>query len=159
MFVWQIARGAELKPAAPQGSPARLAPAFALPDLDGRSRSLESFRGRPLLVNFWATWCPPCRAELPELQAAWLAHQSCFDVVGITVDSGTADDVRAFARARGIGYPVLLDDGSAGRAYGIANIPRSFLLDAQGRLVGTFNGAVTRGGIERALSSLATPAC
>jgi cytochrome c biogenesis protein CcmG, thiol:disulfide interchange protein DsbE len=159
MFVWQIARGADLKPAVAQGSRATLAPAFALPDLDGKPRSLESFRGRPVLVNFWATWCPPCRAEVPELQAAWLAHQTCLGVVGITVDSGSADDVRAFARARGIGYPVLLDDGSAGRAYGIANIPRSFLLDAEGRLVGTFNGAVTRAGIERALSSLSPPVC
>ncbi len=155
LFVWRTIRGAEVTPAP---SPNLVAPTFTLADLDGHPRSLESFRGRPVLVNFWATWCPPCRAELPELQATWRAHQSCLHVVGIVEDSGNAEDVRAFARGHGLEYPILMDDGSAGRAYGVATLPQSVLLDARGRIIGTFVGAVTRAGLERAFAELA-PVC
>lgn len=156
LAVWRMVHGADLSPPV---SPRALAASFALPDLDGRTRSLESFRGRPVLVNFWATWCPPCRAELPELQQTWRAHQSCLAVVGITEDSANAEEVRAFARERGLDYPILLDDGSAGRAYGVTTIPRSVLIDAEGRVMGTFVGPVTRAGVERALTALSPPVC
>jgi peroxiredoxin len=156
LFVWRTVHGADLSPPA---SPRALAPSFALPDLDGRTRSLESFRGRPVLVNFWATWCPPCRAELPELQQTWRAHQSCLAVVGVTEDSASAEAVRAFAREMGLDYPILLDDGSAGRAYGVTTIPRSVLIDAEGRVMGTFAGTVTRAGVERALAAVSPPVC
>jgi cytochrome c biogenesis protein CcmG/thiol:disulfide interchange protein DsbE len=149
-FVWQLQRDTPVTP----GSKEAAAP-FALPDLAGRRVALEDLRGKAVLLNFWATWCPPCRAELPELQATWLAHQDCLDVVGITEDSGSAAEVAEFAREHGVGYRLLIDDGSAGRAFHVDTIPRSVLLDAQGRVIGTFNGAVTRKTIERAL----TPAC
>lgn len=156
VLAWRMLHGADLTPAARAEA---LAPSFTLVDLDGRTRSLESFRGRPVLVNFWATWCPPCRMELPELQATWSAHQGCLDVVGVAESSGGADDLRAFVREHGIGYPILLDDGSAGRAYGAATIPRSVLIGADGRIVGTFVGAVTRAGIETALARVAPAVC
>jgi cytochrome c biogenesis protein CcmG, thiol:disulfide interchange protein DsbE len=156
LFVWSLTKGADLTP---PPSPRPQAPSFTLADLDGRPRSLESFRGRPVLVNFWATWCPPCRAELPELQATWRAHQTCLEVVGVTEDSGDAGEVRDFARKHGLEYPILLDDGSAGRAYGVATIPRSVLIDADGQVVGTFVGTVTRASVEKALQGLAAPIC
>jgi peroxiredoxin len=80
-------------------------------------------------------------------------------VVGITEDAASAEEVRAFARERGLDYPILLDDGSAGRAYGVATIPRSVLIDAEGRVMGTFAGTVTRAGIERALAAVSPPVC
>jgi peroxiredoxin len=156
VFVWRTVHGADLSP---PSAPRALAAPFALSDLDGRTRSLASFRGRPVLVNFWATWCPPCRAELPELQQTWRAHQSCLAVVGVTEDATSPDEVRAFVRERGLDYPILLDDGSAGRAYGVTTIPRSVLIDAEGRVMGTFAGPVTRAGIERALAAVSPPVC
>ena len=157
LFVWERIYGSGLSRPAAQAHAA--APSFSLADLDGRTRSLESFRGKPVLVNFWASWCPPCRAELPELQALWSAHQGCLDVVGIAVSSGSPDELRAFVRSRGIGYPILLDDGSASGAYRVGGIPISVLIDAQGRVLGEFDGGITRAGVERALSSLQPPIC
>ncbi len=142
------------QPAAPSSRSA--APAFTLADLDGTPRSLASFRGHPVLVNFWATWCPPCRAELPELEATWRAHQGCLSVVGVAEDSGSAAEVRAVARKHDLDYPLLIDDGSAASAYGVTTLPRSVLIDGDGRIVRTFFGTVTR---ERIESAIVTPTC
>ena len=135
------------------------APSFALPDLAGQPRSLASFRGRPALLNFWATWCPPCRAELPELRALAQTHLGCLDVVGIAEDSGSAGDLRAFAQANALEYPILLDDGSAGRAYGVTTIPRSVLIDAQGRVLHTFTGTITAAQVDETLARVGLPIC
>ncbi len=160
VFAWRLIHGADLKKAdASATSKPQVAASFTLKDLDGKERSLESFRGKTVLVNFWATWCPPCRAELPELQETYAAHKSCFDVVGVAVDSGTAADVKAFAKQKGLTYPILMDDGSASSAYGIQTIPQSFLIDPQGRVLGSFNGSVTRAGVEKALGEVSAPVC
>ena len=86
------------------------APAFVLPDLQGRPVALESFRGHPLLVNFWGIWCLPCRAELPELERLAAECSGCLAVVGVTLGSGSASDIGAFAAAHAIRYPLLIGD-------------------------------------------------
>ena len=158
LFVQRVRAGAELSP---PRQPGFAAPAFSLPDLDARQVSLESFHGRPVLVNFFATWCPPCRAELPELQALAVAQPGCLAVVGVAENSGTAGEIAAFLKERRVTYPVLLDDGRAGAAYSVVNIPHSVLVDAQGKVAGTFEGTVTKAGVERAVLALgpATPRC
>ena len=154
LAVVQARAGADLRP--PREAVA--APAFTLLDLQGRPVSLASLRGRPVLVNFFASWCPPCRAELPALQALALSHPDCLQVVGVAESSGDAPAVAAFARERGVTYPVLLDDGTAGVSYSVVTLPHSVLIDGEGRVAGTFDGEVTRTGVEKAVHAIALPA-
>ena len=95
----------------------QLRPDFTLPDLDGQPRRPDEWDGRVLVVNFWATWCAPCREEIP-LLIDLERRRPGVRVIGIAVDR--ADAVRAFAEELGIGYPILLDDlqGSTMRRYG-----------------------------------------
>jgi thiol-disulfide isomerase/thioredoxin len=150
LFVLQLRHGADLRPAVHEQ-----APEFNLPDLAGRPVALSSFRGRPVLLNFWASWCGPCRAELPELETLSRERPGCLAVLGVAEDSGDAATVAEFARQRRLTYPVLIDDGRAGAAYRVVTIPHSVLIDSEGRVVGTFSGAVTAWGVRDALRELA----
>ena len=108
------------------------------PDLAGKPQRLSHWRGQVLLINFWATWCPPCRAEMPEfvrLQARF--RERGFTLVGIALDE--AEEVRAFARELGVNYPLLLG-GAAGSALARelgsrGALPFSVLVDREGRVV------------------------
>jgi cytochrome c biogenesis protein CcmG/thiol:disulfide interchange protein DsbE len=117
------------------------APPLALKDLAGRTVDLESLRGRVVLVNFWATWCPPCRAEIPELSELWREQKAgCFEVLGVAEDSPPAD---LLSIARSMPYPVLTDPrGDAAAAWSVMGFPSSFLVDPRGRVVRVFEGAV-----------------
>jgi cytochrome c biogenesis protein CcmG, thiol:disulfide interchange protein DsbE len=132
------------------------APDFTLPDLEGRSVRLEALRGRVVAVNFWASWCGPCRAEIPELSRVYAAHKDkCFVMLGIAEESGGRDDVAESARRFGIDYPVLLDDeGRIGEAFKIPGYPRTYLIDHEGKVRHTFSGAVDRADLDAALQPL-----
>lgn len=116
------------------------AASFDLEDLRGNRVTLESWRGRPVLLNFWATWCEPCRSELPELQA--IAGDGCIAVVGIAVNSGTRDEVAAFAHTHGLDYPILMGDARVMHDYSVREIPRSLLFDTHGRKIGDWLGPI-----------------
>lgn len=135
------------------------APAFTLPSVEGAPVALASLRGRPVLVNFWASWCPPCRAELPDLQALAASQEGCLEVVGVALQSGRPEDVAAFARRRGVAYPLLMGDEAVARAYGIETLPRSVLIDAQGRLVHAWEGQIDPARVREALRALAPVRC
>jgi thiol-disulfide isomerase/thioredoxin len=117
------------------------------PDLSGTVRRLSEWRGRPLVCNFWATWCAPCREEIPLLDAARLERaDKGLQIVGIAVDS--AANVREYVKTTPIGYPVLLGDASAidlmrrlGNAVG--GLPFTVMLDGAGRLRERHFGAFT----------------
>jgi cytochrome c biogenesis protein CcmG/thiol:disulfide interchange protein DsbE len=132
------------------------APAFTLPDLQGKPVSLQALRGRVVAVNFWATWCGPCREEIPELSRVYAANKDrCFEMLGIAEESGGRDDVADSARRFGINYPVLLDDGGRiGEAFKIPGYPRTYLIDHEGRVRRTFTGAVDRADLDAALEPL-----
>jgi peroxiredoxin len=145
-FVLLRARGGPLaSPALPAASAPRerSAPPFELPRAEGGRASLDEQRGRVVLLNFWATWCPPCRAELPALQAL---HRSLaaegLSVLAVSVDAGPGDAVARFAAGRGLDFPVLLDPGEeVARRYGVGAYPTSVVIDRRGRIVHRAPGA------------------
>ena len=108
---------------------------FTLTDIEGRRWTLKDLRGKVVLVNFWATWCPPCRKEIPDLEALYERFKGKgLVVLGISDDDATK--VMEFARQEKINYPVLLDPGrKVNKLYSIASIPMSFVYDRGGKLV------------------------
>jgi cytochrome c biogenesis protein CcmG/thiol:disulfide interchange protein DsbE len=114
-----------------------VAPDFAVPDLDGQAVRLSAYRGRVVLVNLWATWCPPCREEIPSMQRLHdRLKDKGFVLLAVSEDEGGAAGVKAFVQQMKVTFPVLLDpDGDVGRKYEIWGFPESFLLDRDGRVV------------------------
>jgi len=133
-----------------------LLPNLELVDIDGQVHALADYRGRPLIINFWATWCPPCIAEMPML-SAFDARQAPDGprVIGIALDA--PERVRLFLSRTPIGYPILLDvpdddDASVvlGNTRGV--LPYSVLVDADGRILATHAGEFSRASLERWLA-------
>ncbi|MFP3958800.1 MAG: TlpA disulfide reductase family protein [Spirochaetaceae bacterium] len=115
---------------------------FELPGLhaDG-TRSLSSFEGDVVLLNFWASWCPPCIEEMPSMQALYKRlGGDGFEIVAVNLQE-ERDTVRTFMEENGFAFPVLLDRrGSVGREYNVRGIPTSYIIDAQGRMVAVMIG-------------------
>ncbi len=132
------------------------APAFSLPDTDGRSVSLASLHGKVVAVNFWATWCAPCRAEIPELSRVYAENRGkCFEMLGIAEESGPRDVVVEAAQRFGANYPILLDEqGKTADAFKIGGYPNTFLIDATGRIRKVFAGGIDGAELRQALDPL-----
>jgi peroxiredoxin len=108
---------------------------FTLTDLHGKAWNLKDLRGKVVLVNFWATWCPPCRKEMPDLEALYLQFQDQGFVV-LAISDEDASTVNPFLAERTITYPVLLDPGrKVNEQFQIEGIPKSFVYDRSGKLV------------------------
>ncbi len=112
-------------------------PDFELPLLESDSASLETYRGDFVLLNFWATWCPPCLEEMPSMESAYQKFKDRgFTVVAISSDEGGADDVTPFIEKLGVTFPILLDaDKAVSSEYGAHNLPLSFLLNREGQVI------------------------
>ncbi len=114
-----------------------LTPEYAYRSLTGELLSSDSLRGKVVLVNFWATWCAPCRAEMPMLESMYQRHRaSGFVIVGLAVDRAPTADVAAFVRDRGVTYPIAHVGSEAERRFGgVQGYPTSFLLGRDGRIL------------------------
>jgi thiol-disulfide isomerase/thioredoxin len=124
------------------------APAVAMRDIDGKSISSADLRGKVVLVNFWATWCPPCRAEIPDLVALQAKYGDRLQIIGVSQDEGSIEVVRRFAAAQHMNYPIVMMSPDLEKAFpGISALPTSFVLDREGRIVqrhvGMLNAIVT----------------
>ncbi len=125
-----------------------LASAFTLTDTGGRIHRLADYRGKWVLVNFWATWCPPCLEEMPELQKL---HETRKDVVviGIAMEYRDPDYVRRFADDLFITFPIVLGNARIAAQIGqVPGLPTTYLYDPQGRLAAYTVGALTRAAVE-----------
>ena len=112
------------------------APAFQLNDLNGKPISLAEAKGKIVLLNFWATWCGPCRAEIPDLVDLQKRYADKFEIIALATDEDDPDEVRRFVLQSGINYRVAMSSDAVRRDYGgIAALPTSFVIDPQGRIV------------------------
>lgn len=130
-------------------------PDFDLPGLDGGRVRLSGLRGRPVVVNFWASWCNPCRREFPLLRDARRRHRAQgLEVVGITYQDIPSDS-RRFARSRDARWPLAVDDGGAvARAYGVRAVPQTFFVRRDGTLATRTFGITSAAALEDDLSSI-----
>lgn len=125
----------------PQPAVNHLAPALTLPNMDGEMVSLADLRGQPVIVNFWATWCAPCREEMPILDETARRYAGQLTILG--VDQGeSATTIQSFLdEIGGISFPILLDeDMSLSREYNVRGLPTTFFIDAQGVIRQIFPG-------------------
>jgi thiol-disulfide isomerase/thioredoxin len=117
------------------------APDFKLTGLDGKPVTLASSKGKVTLLNFWATWCGPCRAEIPDLVELQNKYKDRLQILGLVVDDDDQDAIKKFVAEFGINYPVAIAGNEIRFQYGgIAALPTSFVLDAEGRIVQKHEG-------------------
>ena len=117
------------------------APDFKLDTFEGKPLSLAEYKNKVILLNFWATWCGPCRAEIPDLVQLQNKYKDQLQIIGLVVDDDDPDAIKKFADQFGINYPVAIATDALRVEYGgIPALPTSFLLDAQGRVVQKHEG-------------------
>jgi peroxiredoxin len=121
-----------LRPARPTA-----APGFSVPGLDGAAVSLRDHRGKVVFLNFWATWCPPCKEEMPSMERLYRRFRARgFTILAISIDTGDPAKVAAFVKALGLTFPVGLDPTlKVADRYTVRGLPASFLIDRTGQVV------------------------
>lgn len=132
------------------------APAFTLVTLEGKKVSLSDYKGRPVLVNFWATWCAPCKLEMPwfeEFRAKY--HGQGFEILGIAEDDAPKDEIAKAVKKVAVSYPILLTDGKVAPAYGgVDYLPMSFYVDRNGIVAIETSGLASKDEVEANIKKL-----
>ena len=132
-----------------------VAPDFDLKTVDGRAVKLSDYRGQVVLLNTWATWCPPCRAEMPQLEAYYREHQSEGFVVLAVNSEESSETVAAFLQSQDFTFPVVLDpEGTVMSHYAVRGLPTSFFIDRKGMVRGMWTGQLTSDQLQRIVNPL-----
>lgn len=155
-------RGEEQGPYPPNYVPAAqktsaFAPNFTSPTTDGKQLKLSDYKGKVVIIDFWATWCPPCRKGIPDLIELKKKYGSKgFEVIGVSVDTDTKDEVIPFVKENGINYPVVYDvNRNISNLYGgIEAIPSTFVIDKKGKIVANYQGIMPKETYENHIKKL-----
>jgi thiol-disulfide isomerase/thioredoxin len=128
------------------GSPGTAAPNFELASLEGQNMKLSDLHGKAVLLNFWATWCGPCKIEMPwfvELQKQY--GPEGLQIVGVAMDDASSEDIARFAKDLGVNYPILLGKEAVGQSYGgVSVLPTTFFIDRDGKILAREFGLQSR---------------
>jgi thiol-disulfide isomerase/thioredoxin len=134
---------------------AGLAPNFDLTSTDGKNVKLSDFRGKVVIVDFWATWCPPCRKGIPDLIELQNEFKDKLVVIGVSLDQDTKPDVVPFIKKYGINYPVVYGTNQVIMDYGSINaIPTSFVINKEGKIVDKHIGLVPKSDLETKIKEI-----
>jgi peroxiredoxin len=121
--------------------PAIMAPDFSLPGTSEQEIKLSDYRGKIVLLNFWATFCAPCRMEMPSLQAISVKYQNDdIVVIAVSVDSGREKAVKKWIKKMKLKFPIALEGNTAGDSYAVSALPVTFIIDKKGQLIGRILG-------------------
>ena len=144
---------ADSTPSTTGGTPA---PAFTLQDLDGKNVSLAGLRGKVVVLDFWATWCPPCVKEIPHFVELHEQYKDKgVEIVGISLDDAGISVVKAFVQKYQIKYPILMTDGRVDKAFGgISGIPTTFVIDSAGNISKKYVGYNSKAVFETDIKAL-----
>lgn len=136
--------------------PKQKAPNFALKDAQGKTVELAKLKGKVVLVNFWATWCGPCRKEMPDFVEVYKQQKTKgFEIIGVSLDEEGWEVVRPFLTKYNINFPVVVGDGKLAKAYGgIEFLPTSFLIDRNGFIVDKHVGLLSKEKLEHKIAPL-----
>ena len=131
------------------------APEFALTDSSGETISVRNYRGKVLLLDFWATWCHGCKQEIPWFSEFHRKYASKgLNVVGLSMDSDGWKSVRPFLKSANVPYRIIVGDDAIAKKYGIESMPDTFLIDRDGRIAATYFGLVDQSDIEANIQTM-----
>ena len=134
------------------------APDFTVYDLEGNAHKLSDFRGKPVLLNFWASWCGPCQMEMPDFQKFYESHGDQVHFVIVNLTDGqqeTVESASAFIEEKGYTFPVYYDtDIDAAMKYGVSAVPVSYFIDAEGNFVAWAQGALSADMLQQGMDML-----
>jgi peroxiredoxin len=156
VFAFKLARHPSQTPGAAQSKPA---PDFSLQSLEGKTVRLSDYRGKPVVLNFWATWCEPCKVEMPwfvDLQKQY--GPAGVQFLGVAMDDASTKEIAAFAESMKVNYPILIGKDSVGDDYGgVQFLPETFYIDRTGKVVDKAFGLKGRGEIEDNIKKILGP--
>jgi peroxiredoxin len=159
VFGFKMARHSSQGVAAGNAQMNGIAPDFTLQSLDGKTVRLSDFRGKPVVLNFWATWCGPCKIEMPwfvDLQKQY--GPAGLQFLGVAMDDASTKDIAEFAESMKVNYPILIGKESVGDAYGgVQFLPETFYIDRNGKVIDKAFGLKGRGEIEDAIKKILAP--
>jgi peroxiredoxin len=140
-----------------ESEPRKPAPAFTLKNVAGQEISLADFRGKIVVVDFWATWCPPCIYQVPELNKLWLAHREAGDVavIGVAVDVEGVEVVGPWVAEQGVEYPIVMGDETLAREFGALGFPTMAIVDPDGNIESLHVGLIEFEELENLLRGVA----